>query len=132
MGEFIKAGYADRLDRSRAGIHIGAFPETVTYEILISAIIDVLDYGSYADIYRRVQQTTFNNDTGSHESVLQQDGAISLSNTKRSVKIRPKDGRLYVINADALRDVMRGNIPRATVSEVVFSKPERKQTTLAA
>jgi hypothetical protein len=119
MGEFIEAGYVDRLDKSRAGIHIGTYPLTVTYEVLIEAVADVLCYGSYADIYRRIQQTTLDG-TGDAAAVLNQAGTISMSRTKRSVIVRPRDGKKYVINADALRDVMRDKLLRATISEVVF------------
>lgn len=116
MGNYIDAGYAERLNDSYAGIHIGR----TMYEISDQAVQHLLMYGLYSLIYQRGLQNT-----------LELAGRISLSPNKQSVMVQPNDGRLYIINADALRDVMRGKIPRATVSEVVFSKP-REQKTLAA
>lgn len=123
MGEFVDAGYADRLDRLTAGIHIG----TNTYVIPGEALHLVLMYGSSQEIFLRVPQTTLDR----REPSLQEAGTISLSHTKKSVKVQPRDGRLYVINADALRDVMHGNIPRATVSEVVYTRTGKPATPAA-
>jgi hypothetical protein len=129
VSDFVQAGYADRLDTSRAGIHIGTYPGTVTYEILISAISEVLVYGSHEDLYRRVQQTTLGADE-KPVAVLVPSGTIGMSRTKRSVIVQPTGGRMYIINADALRDTLRGKILRATVSEVITSKTKTPATIL--
>lgn len=130
-GEFREAGYVNRLDEDRVGIHIGPFPETVTYEITTETAHQVLMYGAHCEILRRIPQTQLD-PFGSHEALLQRAGTITLSRTRVTVTVRPKDGRLYVINADALRDVMHGKIPKAAVSEAIFRKPEsNKQATLA-
>lgn len=127
-GEFVKTGFAERQDEDRVGIHIGLD----IYEISTETAHRVLMYGAHCEILRRIPQTRLD-PCGSHEATLQRAGTVTLSKTRVTVTLRPKDGRLYVINADALRDVMHGKIPRATVSEAIFAKSESKgkQATLA-
>ncbi len=91
------------------------------YELTIPAIQHVLSGVSAEELYRRIPQTTF--DECNVAQPLQLWGTIALSRTRKSVVIRPRDDRLYLINAEALRDVMHGRIPRATVSEVVNITP---------
>jgi len=127
VGEFVEAGYALRPDKDRVEIHIGAD----TFELTTDEIHQVLMFGSYEHVYLRVPQTTLDGCLRG-ECDLQQAGTIGLSKTKRSVTLRSRDGRLYVINADALRDVMHGKIPRATVSEIVSKHSVKNQTQLSA
>lgn len=128
MGEFVTAGHADRLDRDRVGIHV----DPDTYEIETKALSHVMMWGSTEGVYQMVSQTTLD-DSGAVKTSLQQIGTVKLSKSKRSVTVMRQDRRLFVISAEALRDVMHGKIPRATVSEIVnVSKSDsKKQATLA-
>lgn len=47
-------------------------------------------------------------------------GSIGLSKTGKAISIHPYTGRHYVINAEAMREVLRGKIPSVTISEVMY------------
>jgi hypothetical protein len=117
MNQFLEVGHALR-NGDMVEIHIGP----AAYDLTADAARQVLVYGSFQEIYKQVPQVTLD---GSGREV---GGFITLSRTRRSVTVKLKTGRpgrLCLINAEALRDVMRGKLPRAAVSEVIFagSKP---------
>ena len=119
MPDFVPAGHAHSCMpvAKQVLIHIGHDD----YELTIPAVQHVLSGVSAEELYRRIPQTTF--DDCNVAQPLQLWGTIALSRTRRSVVIRPRDGRLYLINAEALRDVMHRKIPRASVSEIVKTTP---------
>jgi len=108
-------------------IHISAD----TLKITTEAVHNVLMFGSYEHVYQQVPQTTLD---GAFRAEFEdhQYGTVCLSRKKVMVTLRARDGRLYVINADAFRDVMHGKIPRATVSEVVYTRSKGKKTSILA
>ncbi len=125
MPDFVQAGYAHSCMpvAKQVLIHIGQD----VYELTIPAVQHVLSGVSAEELYRRIPQTVF--DECNVASPLQVWGTIALSRTRRSVVIRPRDGRLYLINAEALRDVMHRKIPRASVSEIVKTTPTTTKAT---
>jgi len=123
MSQFLEVGHTLR-SGDKVEIHIGP----ATYDLTADAARQVLVYGSFQEIYKEVPQVTLD---GSGREV---GGFVTLSRTRRSVTVKLKTGRpgrLYLINAEALRDVMRGKIPRATVSEVVFAPGSGKTPAVA-
>lgn len=118
MSRFLNAGHACCCE---GGVLIKA--GLATYEVPAKSVQRVLAYGAHEDLFRRVRQTTLDSASG-----LKGCGTISMSKTRKSVTIRPPGERLYLINADALRDVMRGKIPIATVCEVIFQRPAAKRS----
>jgi len=118
MSRFLNAGKAYRSDDGQT---LRISTGITTYEVAVTSIQRVLAYGSHEDLFRRVSQASLDG-----YSDLKGWGSISMSETRISVKVRPNGGRLYLINADALRDVMRGKTPFAAVSEVVFSQPKKR------
>lgn len=125
MSEFVTAGHVKRLDRERVGIHI----DPDAYELEARALSHVMAYGSTEGLYQQISQSTF--EGSGIKTGLQQAGTVKLSKTKRVVTVRLQNGRLFVINAAALRDVMHDKIPQAAVSEIVNS-PTKKQQAASA
>lgn len=91
MGEFVEAGYIDRLDEDRVGIHITG---SVTYEIPTPSIQNVLWNGLQANAFQRVPQTVLDG-SGNPDVPLMPAGILTLSRTRRSVTFRTLNVRLY-------------------------------------
>ncbi|MEN6610895.1 MAG: hypothetical protein ABFC24_08630 [Methanoregulaceae archaeon] len=110
MGEFRTAGSATRkgdLVEITAGQDI--------YEVPVSVMTGIVSRGDKDLILVRNLQTSLDG------TIWTPAGSICMSRTGRSVSIRPWKGGHYVINAEEMRDVLRGNISSATVFEVVYT-----------
>jgi len=126
MSEFVTIGHVSIWD-DLVEIRI----ETESYVVPVPSVQRVLHSGSDEVIYQHVPQTTLG-DEGSAIEHAQVAGTITLSRTHRSVTVRPNPGwRLFLINAEAFRDVMRGILPRATVSEIINHKSKSRQLSFA-
>jgi hypothetical protein len=127
-GQYFEVGYAAR-NAGGAEIHIGP----AAYFLDEEAVREVLVYGSVREVYQNLPQAIIG-DAGIAAG-REVGGFVRLSRRRQSVTVKLKTtrpGRLYIINAEALRDVMRGKIPRATVTEVIFAAPGSGKTPAAA